>query len=94
MAKDNVKGNATKVTTNRKTIKGKPGKKVRLKAVAKTNTGKRLLSKRIRWYCSNKKIASVGRNTGKVKLKKKGKCEVWAKAHNGVNSRKIKITVK
>ena len=94
MAKDNVKGNATKVTTNRKTIKGKPGKKVMLKATAKTNTGKRLLSKRIRWYCSNKKIATVGRDTGKVKLKKKGKCEVWAKAHNGVNSRKIKISVK
>ena len=32
--------------------------------------------------------------TGKVKLKKKGKCRIWAKAHNGKNSRQILVTVK
>ena len=31
---------------------------------------------------------------GKIKAKKKGSCYVWAKAHNGKNSSRIKIVVK
>ena len=70
------------------------GKKIRLKATVEGNADKKLLSKNIRWYCSNRKIAKVGRDTGKVTLMKKGKCKIWAKAHNGKNSEKIIVTVK
>jgi hypothetical protein len=94
VAQDNAYGNVTKTTTNRTTIKGKPGKKIRVKATVEGKADKRLLSKNIRWYSSNRKIAKVGRDTGKVTLMKKGKCKIWAKAHNGKNSEKIIVTVK
>ena len=94
VAQDNAYSNVTKATTNRTTIKGKPGKKIRVKATVEEKADKRLLSKNIRWYSSNRKIAKVGRDTGKVTLMKKGKCKIWAKAHNGKNSEKIIVTVK
>ena len=94
VAKNNTKANAVKVVTNKTKIKGKPDKKLRLKATALSSSDKPLLSDNIRWYCSNKKIATVGRDTGKVKLKKKGKCTIWAKAHNGKSSKAIVVTVK
>ena len=94
VAQDNAYSNVTKATTNRTTIKGKPGKKIRVKATVEGKADKRLLSKNIRWYSSNRKIAKVGRDTGKVTLMKKGKCKIWAKAHNGKNSEKIIVTVK
>ena len=94
VAQDNAYSNVTKATTNRTTIKGKPGKKIRVKATVEGKADKRLLSKNIRWYSSNRKIAKIGRDTGKVTLMKKGKCKIWAKAHNGKNSEKIIVTVK
>ena len=46
------------------------------------------------FYTSNNtKVAKVNMKTGKVKFKKKGKCYIWAKAHNGKNSQKINVTV-
>lgn len=98
--------NAGKVTTNRRTITGKAGKQIILKAKVKTTKGqaepskdngepqKQLLSESIRWHTSDSKIATVGKNSGKVRLKKKGKCLIWAKAHNGRNSKPIKVVVK
>lgn len=94
VAKNNAKANAVKVVTNKTRIKGKPGKRLRLKATALSSSDKPLFSDNIRWYCSNKKIVKVEKNTGKVKLKKKGKCKIWAKAHNGKNSEAIIVTVK
>jgi uncharacterized protein YjdB len=94
VAKNNAKANAVKVITNKTRIKGKPGKRLRLKATALSSSDKSLLSDNIRWYCSNKKIVKVEKNTGKVKLKKKGKCTIWAKAHNGKSSKAIVVTVK
>ena len=94
VAQDNAYSNVTKATTNRTTIKGKPGKKIRVKATVEGKADKRLLSKNIRWYSSNREIAKVERDTGKVTLVKKGKCKIWAKAHNGKNSEKIIVTVK
>ena len=87
-------GNVSKVKTNRKEITGKSGKKIRLKAKVTSKSTKPLLSKYIRWYTSNKKIATVNKTKGTVKLKKKGKCYIWAKAHNGMNSNKVKVTVR
>lgn len=89
----NTKGNVTSITTNRKKVTGKAGKNIRLKAKVNAK-GKRVLSKTIRWYSSNKKIVVVNKKTGKVEFKKKGKCYIWAKAHNGKNSKRIKINVK
>jgi uncharacterized protein YjdB len=58
-----------------------------------TVPGLRLYSGNVRWCSQNKKVATVSKN-GTVKLRKKGTTYVYAKAHNGVNSRKIKVTVK
>ena len=94
VAQENAYGNASKVTTNMSEIKGKAGKAYRLKAAVSSKGDKTLLSDNIRWYCSNHKVATIDKKTGKVKLKKKGKCRIWAKAHNGKNSRQIPIIVK
>ena len=92
VAKPTTLGNATKVTTSKKKLTGKIGKSKKLKAKI-TADGTPKLSSYIRWYSSNKKIAEVNRKTGKVKFRKKGKCYIWAKAHNGKNSKKIPIKV-
>ncbi len=87
------KGNAVAVKTKApKTVKLKRGKKRTLKATAICE-GKALCNSSIRWYSSNKKIAKIGNKTGKITAKNKGTCYVWAKAHNGKNSTKIKVTV-
>lgn len=93
VAKPATLGNATKVTTSKTKLTGKTGKTKKLKAKI-TADGAPKLSSYIRWYSSNKKIAEVNRKTGKVKFRKKGKCYIWAKAHNGKNSKKIKVIVK
>ena len=93
VAKPSTLGNATKVTTNKTKLTGKTGKAKKLKAKI-TADGVPKLSTYIRWYSSNAKIAKVDRKTGKVKFRKKGKCYIWAKAHNGKNSKKIKVIVK
>ena len=54
---------------------------------------KKALSQKIRWYSSNPNIATVNKD-GFVKAKaKKGKCHVYAVAHNGNRSNKIAINV-
>ena len=93
VAKPSTLGNATKVTTSKTKLTGKIGKTKKLKAKI-TADGVPKLSTYIRWYSSNAKIAKVDRKTGKVILRKKGKCYIWAKAHNGKNSKKIKVIVK
>ena len=86
--------NALKVTISpSKAVTKKAGGTVKFKATAVGIPGEELISSSIRWYSSNKSVATVNKD-GVVKLKKKGKCTIWAKAHNGKNSKLIKITVK
>jgi hypothetical protein len=84
-------GNATKVSLSRtKAIKGKAGARIKMKASLTFESGKKPWSKSVRWYTNNKKIATVSK-TGVVTLKKKGKCSLFAKAHNGVKSKTLVI---
>lgn len=89
----NNRGNVRAVVISKKTLSLKKGKHKSLK-VQITQTKKPLLDKKIRWYSSNKKIAKVNKKTGKVLGVKKGRCKIWAKAHNGKNSPKIVVKVK
>ena len=93
VAKPTTLGNATKVTTSKTKLTGKAGKTKKLKANI-TADGVPKLSSYIRWFTSNKKIAKVNHKTGKVKFRRKGKCYIWAKAHNGKNSTKVKVVIK
>ena len=78
---------------NRRYVSGKAGKKVKLTGRMLLNKGK-AKTKGLRWYSSNRSIAKVGKKTGRLVLKNKGTCYVWAKAYNGLNSKKIKVVVK
>ena len=54
---------------------------------------KKALNEKLRWYSSNPNIATVSKD-GVVKAKaKKGKCYVYAVAHNGNRSNKIEVNV-
>ena len=92
VAAGNEKGNVTKVTTNKRKIKGKPGKSIELSATVQTK-GKKPISKTIRWYSTNNKVASVSK-TGKVTLKGKGRCQISARAHNGRSSKAVEVSVR
>ena len=88
------KGNANKVILNKTgTIKQKTGKTYKLKATVHTGAGKSLYSNNVRWVTSNDNIASIDK-TGKLMFKKKGTCYIWAKAHNGFNSKSSQVIVK
>ncbi|MBQ2642432.1 MAG: fibronectin type III domain-containing protein [Eubacterium sp.] len=86
-------GNAQSVVVDKKSLSIKRGRRKTLKAKI-IQTEKPLLDKKIRWYSSNKKIAKINKKTGKVLAVKKGSCKIWAKAHNGKNSKKIVVKVK
>jgi hypothetical protein len=93
VASDNY-SNALKVEiTPSQTIKKKAGKTVKLNAKVYGEPDKKLINSKVRWYSNNKKVATVGKS-GKVKFNKKGVCYIWAKAHNGKNSKKIKVIVR
>ena len=88
--------NAAKVKSiklNKTSIRGVVGKSAKVKATVKTAKGKKL-SKKVRWYTSDKKIAKINQKTGKVTFVKTGTCQIWAKAYNGKNSKKIKVIVR
>jgi len=74
-------------------LSGKAGKTAKLSATVSGADGKAPASAKVTWYSSDKKVAKVGRRTGEVTFVKKGKCKVWAKAHNGKNSAKVKVKV-
>jgi hypothetical protein len=76
-----------------KAIKKKAGRTAKLRATVWGFPGEKLINSKVRWYTSDKKIASVSKS-GAVKLRKKGTCYVWAKAHNGVNSKRVKVVVR
>lgn len=80
------------VKLNKTSIKGKAGQSTSIKATVKTAKGERL-SKTVRWYTSDKKIAKVNQKTGKITFVKAGTCKVWAKSYSGKNSPKVKVVV-
>lgn len=84
--------NVKAAKVRRSSITGKIGKRIKLKGRVTFYKGK-AKTKGLRWYSSNKEIAKVEKKTGKLVLKKKGICYVWAKAYNGKNSKKIKVIV-
>jgi uncharacterized protein YjdB len=85
--------NATQVTLEGSGITGKVGGTAKLKAKVTASEGRTLVSKKLKWCSTNKKVARVDRR-GNVKFLKKGTCYIYAKAHNGQNSNRVKVTVK
>ena len=81
-----------KKTVSKVTVKKK--KSVLLEATVKMPKGKKLKRhcEKIRWFSTNKKIATVTQ-AGRIKGKKKGKCYVYAIAQNGAR-KVLKVTVK
>ena len=55
--------------------------------------GKKAVSKKVTWYSKNKDIATITKD-GKITAKNKpGVCYIYAKAHNGKNSKKVPVYV-
>lgn len=75
-----------------KVIKIKRGSKRRLRAEVSAGS-KPLFSSRVRWCTSNRKMLKIDTKTGVIKAKNAGTCYVWAKAHNGLNSKRVKIVI-
>ena len=58
-----------------------------------TKRKKKVVSRKLAWYSKNKDIATITKD-GKLKAKNKaGVCYIYAKAHNGKNSKKIPVYV-
>lgn len=87
------KGNVSKVTLNKKKINMKVGSTVKVKAKTKVKSNKSAVSKKIKWYTTDKSVATISKK-GKITARSKGTCYVYAQAHNGKNSKRIKVTVK
>lgn len=66
--------------------------KVKAKVIASCG-GKKPFNKNVRWFSTDSKIAKVKKD-GTIIPVNGGKCEIYAKAQNGVNSKHIKLTVK
>ena len=89
--------NAKSVSVNKTKVTLKKGKTFKIKAKDnKVNKKKKLMPKShaptLRYMTSNKKVATVSSN-GKIKAVAKGKCCIYAYAHNGV-SKKVTVIVK
>lgn len=85
-------GNAGSVMVNKTKISLKKGKSIRLKAKETKKKKKLRHHRQICFESSDPKVASISRN-GVVKGKKKGKCNIYAYAQNGIY-KKVKIIVK
>lgn len=79
-----VKAPYLKITSTKRSVR--VGKTLNMKAKLYGTTGS------IRWNVSNKKIASIGTKSGKLKGKKPGK--LWVIAKKGKITAKVKVTVK
>lgn len=83
-----IKVNKTKLTLK----KGKSFK-IKTKLILENKKKKPLThAAKLRYYTDNKTVAVVSKS-GKITAKKKGKCNIYVIANNGV-SKKIKVTVK
>jgi hypothetical protein len=85
--------NAESISINKQALNGKVGTKARLKATVAAAAGKKLVSGSVRWFSSDKKVATVDAK-GNVNFKKKGKCYIRAKAHNGLNSARVQVVAR
>jgi len=75
-------------------VDGDPGDSVALRARALDAGGKKATSQKFTWWTSNPKVARFDdAKKGKLRLLKKGTCKIWAKAHDGKNSPKVKVKV-
>jgi len=89
--------NVKKVKIKKTKIVLKKGKKKKIKAkIIKYNKKKKLMGKghgpKLRYMSSDKRIATVSKS-GKIKAKKKGKCNIYVFAING-SIKTVKVTVK
>ncbi|MDR0518442.1 MAG: Ig-like domain-containing protein [Clostridiales Family XIII bacterium] len=85
-------GNALSVKVNKGKLKGSVGGSAKLTVSVIAAQGKRVVSGAVRWYTSNARVATVS-PSGRVMFKGKGKCYVYAKAHDGINSRNVRVEV-
>lgn len=81
-----VKAPSIKITTSRSKLK--VGKTVQFKASLKG------INKKVRWFVSNKRKATIGSSNGKLKAKKAGTVWIYAKAGNYMAKKKVKILPK
>ncbi len=58
-----------------------------------TKKKKKVISKKVRWYSKNKDIATITKDGKLTAGNKAGVCYVYAKAHNGKNSKKFPVYV-
>lgn len=55
--------------------------------------GKAAYNENVNWYSTDKSIASITKDGMLTANKKEGKCYIYAKAHNGKNSKKIPVEI-
>ena len=85
-------GNPTAVVFEKKTVSVKKNKTFKLKPELKYDKKIKTHIAKFRYESSNPSIAAVNKS-GKIKGKKKGKCDIYIYAQNGLY-KKIKVTVK
>ena len=88
------KGNAKKITVKKAKVIFKQGKSFTIKAkqVPLKKKSKIAKHRKISYESSDPAIATVS-SSGKMKAKKKGKCNIYVYAQNGVY-KQIRVTVK
>jgi len=85
-------GNNKKVTLGKKKLTLKKGKSKKVKAKLKAGSLKVKSHRKVAWESDNESIAKVNKK-GKITGVKKGTCNIYAYAQNGVFA-KVKVTVK
>lgn len=93
--KNEKRTNIKSIKVNKSKITLKKGKTFRIKAKLQLENRKKkplTHAAKLRYYTDDKTVAVVSKD-GKITAKKKGKCNIYVIANNGV-SKKIKVTVK
>jgi hypothetical protein len=86
--------NAASVALSRKKVGVKGvGDSFRLRATVKAAAGKVPVSSKVRWVSTDGKVVKVSKS-GRIKAKAKGVAYVYAKAHDGINSARVKVRVR
>lgn len=85
-------GNAKSVKVNKSSVSLKKGKSYTLKSSEIKKDKKLKKYRALSYETSNKKIATVS-SKGKIIAKKKGSCNIYVYAQNGISA-KVKVTVK
>ncbi len=85
--------NVKEVILNKESVNISIGSTAKLRAKVKYNKEKKVISKSIRWFTSNEKVATVSKK-GVITGVAEGKCYIYAKAHNGKNGKRVEVIVK